>query len=60
MKKPSHGVSRQRRWQKQQVALGRCAICGNHRPPDLNILCRPCQNKANEYHMALYYKNKPA
>jgi hypothetical protein len=51
-------VSRQRLWQKQQVALGRCAICGNKRPSDLKILCRRCQDKANELHMRLYYASK--
>jgi uncharacterized paraquat-inducible protein A len=51
-------VSRQRLWQKQQVALGRCAICGAKRPSDLKILCRRCQDKANELHMRLYYASK--
>jgi ABC-type ATPase with predicted acetyltransferase domain len=54
----SKPVSRQRLWQKQQVALGRCAICGNKRPSDLKILCRRCQDKANELHMRLYYASK--
>jgi len=58
MKKPSYGISRQRRWQKQQVALDRCAICGSNRPAGLKNLCRQCQNKATEYDMAVYYKNK--
>jgi len=51
-------LSRQRLWQKQQVALGRCAICGNKRPSDLKILCRRCQDKANDLHMRIYYQNK--
>jgi hypothetical protein len=39
-------VSRQRLWQKQQVLMGRCALCGKKRPKSLKLLCRPCQDKA--------------
>jgi hypothetical protein len=53
-------VTRQRLWQKNMVAAGRCSQCGDKRPPDLRLLCRRCQNKANEYHMQIYYRNKVA
>ena len=51
-------LSRQRLWQKKMIAGGRCALCGSKRPPDLKILCRACQNKANDLHMRIYYQKK--
>ena len=52
-------LSRQRLWQKKQIAQGKCALCGDQRPPELKILCRRCQDKVNEMHMRLYYRRKP-
>jgi len=56
-RKPSD-LSRQRIWQKNMVAAGRCAQCGARRPTGLKVLCRRCQNKSNDAHLSAYYRRK--
>jgi hypothetical protein len=51
-------ISRQREWQKDRVAHGRCQVCGKKRPSDLKILCRRCQDDANDRAALLYHQKK--
>lgn len=44
---PDPNVSRQRNWQIKQKLLGRCVKCGGLREPDLETLCRKCQDDRN-------------
>jgi len=39
-------VSKQRRWQKKQIAAGRCQVCGKEKQN--GIMCRACKDKHNQ------------
>ena len=48
----ARSVSRQRAWQVKHMAAGCCKQCGKPRPPDLQLMCRICQDKWNDYQRA--------
>jgi len=49
-------ATRQREWQKKQVAAGRCPLCGGKRGE--NQLCEPCREKQSERCRVAYQKRR--
>lgn len=52
-------VSRQRRWQRKQVAAGMCKICGKPRGK-CRQFCDPCNEKIKKHRRAKRRKDKAA
>jgi len=38
-----NAISRQLAWQRRQVALGRCRVCGGERDSGGTTICAPCR-----------------